>query len=56
MLVLAEARLGKAKPHTLDSVNNLAFMLKEVSRKDGATQLIRAARKDRKATLARAVP
>ena len=31
-------------------------MLKEVSRKGGASQLIRAARKDRKATLARAVP
>ena len=51
-----EATLGAKHPHTLDSVNNLAFMLKEVSKKDGATQLIRAARKDRKATLARAVP
>ena len=51
-----EAALGAKHPHTLDSVNNLAFMLKEVSRKDEATQLIRAARKDRKATLARAVP
>ena len=51
-----EATLGTKHPHALDSVNNLTFMLKEVSRKGGASQLIRAARKDRKATLARAVP